>query len=357
MKKLIALLLALVMVMALAACGGETKAEAPAENNTPATEAPKAETPAEAPAEEAAAETHTIALANINEKGVFGKLVKLGFEDAAAKRGWELVYVDNNADGQTAVSNAELLAQRGDIEFVVDMNVDASVGQTIMDIFNGANIPVLACDIGLPGAPFYGIDSAKMGTQNGEWMAQWVKDNWDGAVDYVVVITQIASGDEVCKRVRNAPIAMADAGIQIGEVVEIEGENDTAVCQRRLTDFLTAHPDAEKVVVFTLNEPAGVGCQAAVEVSGRNDDVRIVSCNCNADFTEMCYATEGKSCWFATCANFPHLYGEECMQLMERYFAGEKLEGTYPCMMVNVTIDNIAEYFPQDNLPWDRLNG
>ena len=47
MKKIIALLLALAMVLSLAACGGKT--EAPA-----ATEAPKAEAPAtEAPAAEA----------------------------------------------------------------------------------------------------------------------------------------------------------------------------------------------------------------------------------------------------------------------------------------------------------------
>lgn len=324
MKKLITLVLALALVLSLSLCAH-------------------------------AEETHTIALANINEKGVFGKLVKLGFEQAAEKRGWNLVYVDNNADGQTAVSNAELLALRGDIEYVVDMNVDASVGQTIMDIFNEANIPVIACDIGLPGAPFYGIDSAKMGTQNGEWMAQWVKDNWDGAVDYIVVVTQIASGDEVNLRVRNAPKAMEAAGIKYTEIVEIEGENDASVAQRRLTDFLTAHPTAEKVVVFTLNENTGVGCHAAVDVSARSENVRIVSCNCNADFTEMIYASEGNSPWFATCANFPHLYGEECMDLMERAFAGETLEGTYPCMMVNVTYENIVEYFPLDNLPWDQL--
>lgn len=298
---------------------------------------------------------HTVALANINEKGVFGKLVKLGFEDAAAARGWNLVYVDNNADGQTAVSNAQTLALRNDIEYVVDLNVDQSVGQTIMDIFNDAKIPVIAVDIALPNTTFYGIDSAAMGTANGDFAANWVKENWDGKVDYVVLITQIASGDEVQLRCRNAATAMQSAGIQIGEVVELEGENDAGVVQRRMTDFLTAHPTSEKIMVFTINENAGVGVQAAAETSGREKDLRIISCNCNADFTEMIYESKGNSCWFATCANFPHLYGEECMQLMEKVFAGEKLDPKYACDMVVITYDNIAEYFPQDNLPWNRL--
>ena len=56
MKKLIALLLALVMVIGLAACGGSatTETKAPAATEAP-TEAP-AEAPTEAPAEEAKTE-------------------------------------------------------------------------------------------------------------------------------------------------------------------------------------------------------------------------------------------------------------------------------------------------------------
>ena len=52
MKKLFALLLAVVMVLSLAACGSSGKSEAPADE-APAAEAPAAEAPAaEAPAEE-----------------------------------------------------------------------------------------------------------------------------------------------------------------------------------------------------------------------------------------------------------------------------------------------------------------
>ena len=302
-----------------------------------------------------AEDTHTIALANINEKGAFGKLVKQGFEEACADRGWEFVYVDNNYDGQTAIKNAELLALRGDVDFVVDLNVDASVGQTIMDIFNGAEIPVLAVDIALPGAPFFGIDSAAMGTFNGEWMAEYVKQNMDGEVDYVVVITQISSGDEVNLRVRNSPIAMEAAGIKIGEVVEIEGENDAAVAQRRVTDFLTAHPDAEKIIIFCVNENTGTGAHAAAVTSGREWDVRIMSANCGTQFVEPMYNCEGNQSWIATCANFPERYGEQCCRLIENYFAGEEIPEMNACDMVVINWENITEWYPLDNLPWANL--
>lgn len=302
----------------------------------------------------ALAEAHTIALANINEKGVFGKLVKMGFETACEARGWELLYADNNSDGQTAVSNAESLVLRNP-EFVVDMNVDSSVGQTIMDIFNRAEIPVLAVDIALPGAPFFGIDSAAMGSFNGEFMADYIARNWDGEIDYCVLITQIASGDEVNLRVRNCAVALEACGVKVGAVEEIEGQNDTAVAQQRFTDFLTAHPDAKKIAVFTINENTAQGAYAAAVTAGREWDVRIMSANCGTQFVEPMYETEGNMSWFATCANFPELYGEQCCALIERHFAGETLEGSYACDMVAVTWDNIAEYYPLDNLPWNNF--
>ena len=127
-------------------------------------------------AKSALPEGFKLGLCNINERGAFGLMVKMGFKDACEKRGWELIYADNNSDGPTGVSNAEIVAQKG-AQFVVDLNVDASVGQVIMDIFNEANIPVLAVDIALPGAPFFGIDSPAMGYYNGEVMADWLKEN------------------------------------------------------------------------------------------------------------------------------------------------------------------------------------
>lgn len=300
-------------------------------------------------------ESHTIALANINEKAAFGKMVKKGFEEACAERGWELVYVDNNSDGQTAVNNANTLAMRDDIEFVVDMNVDASVGQTIMDIFNDAGIPVLAVDIALPGAPFFGIDSGLMGTFNGEWMAQWIKDNWEGSCEHCVLITQIASGDEVNKRVRNSSVALEEAGIEIGEVVEIEGQNDMAVVQQRFNDFLTGHPDATKIVVFTINENGGLGAHAAACTANREFDCRIMTSNCTSLFVDQIYEVEGNSSFMAACSNYPEHYGAQACELIDSYFGGTTLEGTYPCNMKVVTWDNIAEEYPIDNLPWADL--
>ncbi|MCI8334249.1 MAG: substrate-binding domain-containing protein [Lachnospiraceae bacterium] len=354
MKKKLSVMLALILLFDLAGCSSGKEAEDVSEA-APETGA-EAETPKEQePAGEAKdLSSLTIGLANINERGVFGKLVKQGFEEACAKRGWKLEYADNNSDGQTAVSNAETLALRG-VDFVVDLNVDQSVGQTIMDIFNDAGIPVLAVDIALPGAPFFGIDSAELGYYNGEFAAGYIKENMEGSLDYVLLITQIASGDEVQKRVRSCVDALDDAGITYQEVVELEGENDTAKAQTRVNDFLTAHPDAKKIAVFTINENTAQGAYAAAVTAGREWDIRVFSANCGSQFVEPMYESEGNQSWVSTISNYTELYGEQCCQLIEQYFEEGSIPEKNTCRMGAITWDNIKETYPLDDLPWAGL--
>lgn len=350
MKKLIALVLAFIMALTLAACAANTE---PAQTEQPEqTEQPAVAAENDAPA--GVPEKLKLGLCNINEKGQFGRLVKWGFEKACEERGWELVYADNNGDGPTGVSNAEIMVQKG-VDFVVDLNVDASVGQTIMDIFGEANIPVLAVDIALPGAPFFGIDSPSMGYYNGEVMAQWLKDNNNGECDYAVVITQLASGDVVQERVRAAIDAFDDLGIKYGEAVEIEGENDAQIIQQRFNDFLTAHPDAHSIIVFGVNNNAATGCMAAAETAGRDGDVKIISCNIDNTFTDTMEATQGNCCWLYTTSNFTELYGEQCCKLVEQYFTEGSIPELNPCEMLAISWDNLAEVYDTSNYPWDQV--
>ena len=83
MKKKLSMMLALILLFALAGCSSGKEAEDVSEA-APETGA-EAETPKEQePAGEAKdLSSLTIGLANINERGVFGKLVKQGFEGPA----------------------------------------------------------------------------------------------------------------------------------------------------------------------------------------------------------------------------------------------------------------------------------
>ena len=160
MKKLIALLLALVMVMGLVACASstETTTETPAAE-TPAAETPAAETPAaeEPAAEEPAAETpaadETIYIP-VMAKGFqhqFWQAVKAGADAAAADYGVE-IYFDGPA------SETEIDAQVNMIKNEMAKNPKAMAlaalstesVKEILDECAEKGIPVIGFDSGVP---------------------------------------------------------------------------------------------------------------------------------------------------------------------------------------------------------------
>ena len=147
MKKMIALLLALVMVLGLAACGGSS---APA-TEAPATEAPKAEAPAtEAPAAEP--ETLYIPVMAKGFQHQFWQAVAKGSEAAAADLGVE-IYFDGPA------SETEIQAQVDMVKKEMAKNpkalalaaLDTSAVADILDECAEKGIPVIGFDSGVPG--------------------------------------------------------------------------------------------------------------------------------------------------------------------------------------------------------------
>ncbi len=297
-----------------------------------------------------------VGFANINEKGSFGKMVLQGMKKTAEERGYDIICVDNNSDGATAVANADTLLAM-DIDYMIEFNVDQSVAPVIMEKFNAAEIPVVAVDIRHEGAIFFGADNPYAGTLAGETAGDWINKNWEGKVDYVVLIIQPVSGPAVAPRVGMFPTGLRNKGIEFDDalIVEIDGQNDAQYTQARFADFLLAHPDAKRVAVATINDVAASGVYAAAETAGRAEDIVLVSQNATADFVEPMYAVDGKTNWIASIAYFPHRYGEFVFNIIDKMVAGETMEENYYIDHIAITWDNINEWYPKDNLPWAGL--
>ena len=297
-----------------------------------------------------------VGFANINERGSFGKMVLQNMKKTAEERGYEIVCVDNNSDGATAVANADTLLAMN-INYMIEFNVDQSVAPVIMEKFNAAQIPVIAIDIPHEGATFFGANNAFAGQLAGETAGNWIKQNWDGKVDYVVLIIQPVSGPAVAPRVEMYPTGLRNAGIEFDDsvIVKIDGQNDAQFTQARFTDFLLAHPDAKHIAVATINYEAASGVYAAAETANRAQDIVLVSQNATADFVEPMYAAEGKTNWIASIAYFPFRYGEFVFNIIDKMVKGEQIEPAYYVDHIAITWDNIAQWFPKDNLPWAGL--
>ena len=297
-----------------------------------------------------------IGFANINERSSFAKMVRNGMEDEAKKRGWDIICVDNNSDGATAVRNADDLITHN-VNYMIEFNVDASVGPVIMEKFNAAKIPVIAVDIPHPGAIFFGADNPFAGTMGGELAGDFVNKNWGGQVDFVVLLAQAMSGAVVAPRYMNFPVGLRNKGITVNQnqIVILDSNADVALMQRMFADFLMANPNAKRIAVGSNQDLYANGAYAAAEIAGREKQVVIVSQNATQEFVEAMYAKNGNTNWIGSIGYFPNRYGEWVFQILDKMVAGQKMEENYFIQHEPVTWDNIKKHYPLDNLPWANL--
>ena len=168
MKKILAMLLALVMVLSLAACGGSS---APAE--TPKEEAPAADAPAaEAPAEEA---SNLIGVAmptkDLQRWIQDGDNMKKQLE--AVGYAVDLQYAAN--DIATQVSQIENMIANG-CQVLVIASIDGEALGTVLDQAKAAGIPVIAYDrliMGSDAVSYYAtFDNWDVGVKQGEFIVK-----------------------------------------------------------------------------------------------------------------------------------------------------------------------------------------
>ena len=177
MKKLIALLLALVMVLSLAACGAKEEAK-PAETKAPEAAAPAAP---EAPAEEAAPKSLKVygiykseSPYFVNEAASIEKTLNAKGEEYGMEVTWTFLNCDGDAEKyMTQIDTA--IADNADA--IVTCIPDQTMSEAVVAKCEAAGVPVVACDDPLKDgdnnklAPWFGIDAYNIGYAAGEWMA------------------------------------------------------------------------------------------------------------------------------------------------------------------------------------------
>ena len=255
MKKLIALLLAAVMVFALCACGAKTEA--------PAAEAPAAEAPAaEAPAAEA-------------------PVVKVGIAAPDVTHGWvagvayyaEKYCKDNNLEYKitTSADAAEMTAALQDL-----MAWGATVGvswpqwtgmETALQEVIDAGIPVVNFDVDVKCEGIYKVtgDNYDMGYQSAKYITDKVGD---GAS---IVVMDVPSSGSVCELRKEGFYAYLDE-INYDKTNVFEVQIESFARDDGLTvmaDVLEKNPQID--AVFSMDDETSIGSIQAITEAGRTD--------------------------------------------------------------------------------------
>ena len=329
MKKLIALLLALVMIVGLVACGAKEEAAAPAE-----TKAPEAAAPAETKAPEAAAPAEgfkvAISLAEYNE---WNKNYEKVIAEKCAEWGWTYEIFDAKQDPATQIDQVNSIVAQG---------FDA---MTIQAVDNAALAPAVgaAADAGVIVVDHYGfadelgisdkIYKVLFGQKESGILEAEEYIKACGEEGKVAIISGLTGADNAMQRVAGMEEVLGK--YPNIEIVAVEYcDWDTQKAQTAAENILTAHPDLKAFLV--QDDGMSKGVWNAIEAAGKQDQVVIAS----QGFYEWSipYIKEGK---FLFTITYPAgFFSRDAMDVIKAVSEGQSPERVIWLGMELVTTEN-----------------
>lgn len=289
---------------------------------------------------------YKIGFANLTEDIPFAVRVREGIEKAAKENNVDLVVANNKMDGATALDNANNFITQG-VDGVIEFQTDEKFGAEIMRKFNEAEIPVIAIDIPMPGATFFGVDNHRAGFMAGEGLGRWIQANWGGQVDALIMLELPQSGPVPAARLKGERDGLESVVGKIPEakVKHLDSKNTLEEARRLVSDTLTTLPDARHIAVVCINDDTALGAINAAESAGRAEHIAVVAVDASDRGRESIRKPNSRQ--IGSTASFPEKYGEKLIPAIIRAIEGEKLQDFYTDH-VFLTKDNVDEYYPTD---------
>jgi ribose transport system substrate-binding protein len=290
---------------------------------------------------------YKIGFANLGENMSFPVDVRRGLEQAAQDvSDIDLILADNQLSGQVALRVADRLIAEG-VDLAIEYQIDDRVGGLLMDKFNRANIPVIAVDIPLIGATYFGVDHYRAGHMAGVALGRWLVEHWKGAFDHLIILEERRPGAVPATRIQGQLDGLQEV---IGEVPAsqiryLDSGNTAEISQANMLEALQELPDARRLAVISFNDDAAFGALCAARELGRESDVVIVGQG--ADRIVRKEIRHPKSRLVGSTAYWPEQYGKKLIEVATDILNGEPVPPAVYNEHIFITAENIDEFYPE----------
>lgn len=324
MKKLLALMLSLLMMLSLAACGGKSGNDGGQTSGGQTDTAP--------PAENAGGEKITIGFAT---KGMFspffGKM-EVAAKEYCQQNNIELVFqapdVETNVNRQIEILENFIVSG---VDAIVFAPCDGVMLNSTIKKANDAGISVVLtndtlddADLESQGGSYYsyvGTSQYDAGKLGGEWLAEKFPEG--GKIATLGLVEGVTAGvDRVNGFIDQLPDTFEHVAHQPGDAERAKAFNITQ-------DYLTTYPDLK--YIFAACDEMAMGALEAAEAAGRQDDLIIVGLDGNDDAVEAVEAGRLS----ATIVQDPAGMAVTAIETALKVLNGEAVEKTIftPCTM------------------------
>jgi ribose transport system substrate-binding protein len=289
---------------------------------------------------------YKIGFANQSELLPFAIDVRRGLERAAAEAGnIDLILADNQLNGEVALSVADRLIAEG-VDLAIEYQVDEQMGSLIMAKFHRANIPVIAVDIPMIGATFFGVDNFRAGHMAGVALGDWIANTWDGQLDRLVILEEPRVGALPAARLLGQIDGLQEVVGEIGSPkrIYLDSGNTSEQSRAEMLSALKDLPSKHRIAIVTINDDAAIGALAAARELGREADVVIVGQG--ADRIARSEIRRPNSRIIGSTAYWPERYGEKLIPLAVKILQGEAVPPAVHIDHQFITADNIEAFYP-----------
>lgn len=288
----------------------------------------------------------TIGFANQSEALPFAVDVRRGLERTAVHRSdIDLVIVDNKLSGQVALDMADHLIER-DVDIAIEYQIDYRTGNLIMDKFRRANIPVIAVDIPMVGATFFGVDNYRAGHMAGVALGEWIARKWNGRIDHLLVLEEPRAGSLPEARIQGQLNGLQEVvgPIAASSTHYLDCGNTSGVSETAVSTTLPTIPHARHIAIICFNDEAALGALQAARKNQRERDVVIVGQG--GDRLIRSEIRNSRSRIIGSTAYMPERYGEKLMELALQILRGESVPPAVYIDHVFLTQENLEQYYP-----------
>ncbi|WP_158822439.1 substrate-binding domain-containing protein [Granulicella sp. S156] len=296
--------------------------------------------------------SYRVGYAQLSNEQPFVRKVTQGLVNAAAKAQVELLVVDNKDSTEQALKNAEwLIAQK--VDFVIEYEFHSGVGPALADMFRKAGIPLLAIDIPMPSAIYFGVDNYEVGRLGGEALAQFAVDRWKGLVSRVLLLELPEAGPIPQARVLGTVDGIRSVlpNLNEGNVLHKDGkgtEKGGYAITRHIAQSLGRK---EHLLIAASNDNCTRGALRAIRELGRERSTAIMSQGWGPDKDLEAELQSTDSPLIGAIAYFPEEYGEKILPIVLQCLKRQPVSPSYYCEHKLILPDRLSTRHSSRGVP------
>ena len=277
MKKLFALVLAMIMVLGLVACG---KSEAPAATEAPKTDAPAEEAPAAAaPADDKFTVAYVCKDLSqewfIVEAAAINKVIT----EAGAEK---LIEIDAEYDEEKYLDGVQNMVEQK-VDVLIVCPPDQNLSQRTVEMCSAAGIPVIAIDDPLADengkllAPAIQLSAYDVGVGMGEWLNNYIEtEGLPTEGDEIMVVCLSCDTISSCVPRTDGQIDTVSAKYPNIKILRTEYTADTDGGYNTMAATIAANPQVKYWCVMAVNDEGSLGALRALEAEGKDGNAVVI---------------------------------------------------------------------------------